>query len=331
MEKLYSDRLEDFYGLLAHHFTLAGFSDKAIEYTRMAAKQAVSLFAYEEAAQNLKSALSMVRADERPEIRILIYEELGDIYYLQRDLIQAITTYNQAIDWLENQKLFGPNEGMRIHRKIVQCSSEAKWNMDLESYRQARKISEHSRQRLEACVEESSGFELDPEQVRAMATLSFEAWRNQEPPQWEMAQEFAQAAVDKAEELDEPTILARALGALASVLDGRSMMREHALIAQRRLEASLDPRIKDDGEHLSALCGAGMALMYVGEYDQALPMLEEAELLAVTQHNIGQQVAALGLQSQCYFRMDRWDDVLDTEIKWRDLERRFSRQRVGPT
>jgi hypothetical protein len=30
-------------------------------------------------------------------------------------------------------------------------------------------------------------------------------------------------------------------------------------------------------------------------------------------------------------RLDRWDDVLATEQKWRDLERRFTRERVGET
>jgi hypothetical protein len=71
--------------------------------------------------------------------------------------------------------------------------------------------------------------------------------------------------------------------------------------------------------------------MYVGEYEQALPYLQEAESLAGRAQVVDQQANALGLQAQCSFRLDRWDDVLATEEKWRDLERRFTRERIGET
>ncbi len=48
--------------------------------------------------------------------------------------------------------------------------------------------------------------------------------------------------------------------------------------------------IEDGVERTEASSGAGMALLYVGEYQQALPLLQETEVMAVEQHNIGQQV-----------------------------------------
>jgi hypothetical protein len=39
----------------------------------------------------------------------------------------------------------------------------------------------------------------------------------------------------------------------------------------------------------------------------------------------------IGLQAQCYYRLDRWDDVLVTETRWRGLEQRYPRERVGET
>jgi hypothetical protein len=134
-----------------------------------------------------------------------------------------------------------------------------------------------------------------------------------------------------AEELAEPVVLSRALGALGNVLDGRSLLRDHLQVALRRLEVSKDPRVDNLIERIDAVSGAGMALMYVGEYEQAIPYLQEAEALALKAQSIGQQTAAIGLQSQCAFRLDRWDEVIALEDKWRDLERRFPRQRVGPT
>ena len=111
-----------------------------------------------------------------------------------------------------------------------------------------------------------------------LPTLSFEAWRNRMPPDWERAQRFAQPAVDIAEELGDPVVLSRALGALGNVLDGRSLLREHLQIALRRLEVSMDSRLDDNIERIDAESSAGMALMYVGEYEQAIPHLQEAEV-----------------------------------------------------
>jgi tetratricopeptide (TPR) repeat protein len=169
------------------------------------------------------------------------------------------------------------------------------------------------------------------ETVRALAVLSIDAWRNQVPPDWERVQHFAQAAVEMAEQLDNPVVLSRALGALANVLDARSLLREHLQVALRRLEISQDMRLDEPGECIDALSGAGMALMYVGEYDRAMPHLREAETLSSKIQAIGQQAAALGLQGQCLFRLDKWDDVFATEERWRDLERRYTRQRIGAT
>jgi hypothetical protein len=118
---------------------------------------------------------------------------------------------------------------------------------------------------------------------------------------------------------------------LASALDGRSLLREHLKIATRRLDACHDKDFKDQRESIDALRGMGAALMYVGEYDQALPFLEEAEGLSARVQAVDQQANAIGLQAQCFFRLDRWEEVLELEEKWRDLEKRYTRPRVGET
>ena len=133
-----------------------------------------------------------------------------------------------------------------------------------------------------------------------------------------------------AEELGRSGVLSRALGALGNVLDGQSLLRDHLQVALRRLEVSRDSGVDDTLERIDAVSGAGMALMYVGEYEQAIPHLQEAEALALKAQSIGQQTAAIGLQSQCAFRLDRWDEVIALEEKWRELERRYPRQACRP-
>jgi hypothetical protein len=252
------------------------------------------------------------------------------VYRLLRDIGQAIAIYHDSLHLWEPLPERDEIIAVRLHRKIVQLATEAKWNVDLDTYRHVQDLTLESLNELELSL---SGLKHEPdvEVVRALATLSFEAWRSRMPPDWERAQRFAQSAADMAEELAEPVVLSRALGALCNVLDGQSLLRDHLQVALRRLEISSDPRVDDSIERIDAVSSAGMALMYVGEYDQAIPYLKEAEALALKAQSIGQQTAAIGLQSQCAFRLDRWDEVLALEDKWRDLERRFPRQRVGPT
>jgi class 3 adenylate cyclase/tetratricopeptide (TPR) repeat protein len=330
METIYADRLNGLFGLLAYHFALANEREKAIEYYRRAARQAVSLFAYDDAIQNLRNALELIEEGKQAETHMVLLEELGDVYRLLRDVGQAIATYHEALHLWKTFSEAGQIFAVRLHRKIVQIATEAKWNVDLQTYRQVQDLTLESLNELELRL---PGLMHEPnaEVVRALATLSFDAWRNRMPPDWERAQGFAQSAADMAEELAEPVVLSRALGALCNVLDGQSLLREHLQVAQRRLEINSATDLGNLIERIDAVSGVGMALMYVGEYEHAIPYLQEAETLAIKAQAIGHQTAAIGLLSQCAFRLDRWDEVLILEEKWRELERRYPRQRVGPT
>ncbi len=331
MESLYPDRLEGLFGLLAYHFALAGQREKAIEYSRQASKQAVSLYAYEDAIRNLLTAFELIKPGEQSEIHLILLEELADIYRLLRDGNRAIEHYQQALDLLPGLKDTDPLIAVRLHRKIVQVVTELKWSVGLESLQQANKSRLASRAYLEESLELLESEPPQLETVRVLVALSTDAWRIQEPPDWEAAQRFAQAAVDMAAQLDCPVDLSRALGALATVLDGRSLLREHLQVTHRRLALCREPQFDDDSETLDALRNMGAALTYVGEYEEALTYLQEAEELAVQTHIVEQQANVIGIQAQCWFRLDRWDEVLATEERWRDLEQRYSRERVGET
>ena len=99
----------------------------------------------------------------------------------------------------------------------------------------------------------------------------------------------------------------------------------------QRLEISEDETFSDPRERLDVLRGAGLAQMYVGEYQQARPYLEEAAEFAKQMQATDQIANTLGIRAQCYFREDRWDDVLGVEKEWRDLEQTHTRERVGET
>jgi len=331
MENLFSGHLEGMYGLLAYHFAQAGQQNKAVYYLRMASQQAVNVYAYEDAIQNLRAALDLIRTGEKSEIHLVLLEELADVYRLLRNGEQAIDHYHQALHLFQGLEDVDPWIGIRLNRKILQVVSELKWSVRLELLQQANQSRMASRLSLEEGLRKMASQPPNQETVRGLVVLSTDAWRIQEPPDWEAAQRFAQAAVELAGQLDSSVDLSQALGAYANVLEGRSLLREHLAVAQQRLAICREPQFGEVRETIDALRGAGAALMYVGESAQAIPYLQEAENLAVQVQVIDQEANAIGLQVQCLYRLDRWDEVIALEERWRDLERRYSRERVGET
>lgn len=331
MEVLYADRVESYFSLLAYHFALAGEREKSIQYSRKASQQAVDLYAYNDAIQNLMAALQLIETGANDETKLALLEDLGDVYCLLRNGERAIECYQEARRVGTNVPGLDPIIPVRLHRKIVQVVIDLKWSVSVEYLAQALENRSTARAALEKSLDSLKSGSPHPETTRVLVTLSTDAWRIQEPPDWEMAQHYAQAAVDMSDQLDSQVDRSKALGALATVLDGRSFLREHLNVTQKRLVICSQPDFNDLSEYIEALRSIGAAKMYVGEYEQAISHLKEMEVLAVETQVIEQQANALGLQAQCWFRMDRWDDVLTTEEKWRELERRFPRERVGET
>jgi class 3 adenylate cyclase/tetratricopeptide (TPR) repeat protein len=331
METLYPERLEGLYGLLAYHFALAGDRERAINYSRKESRQAVALYAYDDAVKNLSAALELVEPVEPSEIHLTLREELGDVYGYLRNGNRAIEGYQGALEIWRGLEDADKMTAVRLERKIVQVVTDLKWSVSLEHLHQAEEARRESLVRLRESWQELQHEAPHLETVRALVALSTDAWRIQEPANWDDAQRYAQAAVDLAERLDSAVDLSQAQGALANVLDGRSRLREHLEVAERRLEITRQPGFDDLRENLDALRGVGAARMYVGEYKEALPYLEEAEEIATRVQAADQIANALGLQAQCLFRMDRWDDVLVLEAKWRDLEDQHTRERIGET
>lgn len=330
MEELYADRLDDYASFLAHHFAAGDLYGKAIEYQRRAARRAAALYAYQDAIQQLRAAVALLPAGTAANaLRAELLEELADAYRSVRDFGQALALYREALELAheldERDSIFV----IRLHRKIVQLVTEAKWAVNAATYQQVSKIREVSLHLLEARLRTLADEPPHPETVALYIALSMDAWRNQNPPEWETAKRFAQTAVDMAEQLDDAAVLSQALGALASVLDGTSLLREYLAVALRRHEITRMDGFTDIRERIDALRGLGAGLMYVGEYAQALPHLSAAEKLAAQIQAIDQQANALGLTSQCLFRLDRWDELFETEKKWRALEHEYARERVG--
>ena len=330
MEGLYQDRLESKYGLLSYHYSLAGENDKAIKYCRKASQQAVKVYAYDEAEKNLRVGLDLVK-DEDHKLRMVLLEELADVCRLVRRFIEAISVYQDALAEWESLSSGDHIVQMRLNRKIVEIATDAKWSVDAQTFMQVSEVSKKSHASLIESLGLMKGKDPHEETVRILAALSMDAWRVQDPADWKSAQRYAEQAVELADQLQDRELLSSSLGALATALDGQSLLREHLNIAERRAKIGVDDHQVSEREKIDAQRGMGAALMYVGKYAEALPYLEEAESLAAHVRAPDQTANALGIMAQCLFRMDRWDEVLEVEERWRDLDTRYTRERVGET
>ena len=152
METLYADRLEGFYGLLAHHFALAAERDKAIEYSQLESKQAVALYAYEDAVQILSAALELIEPGKQAGIHLALLEDLGDVYHLLREGNQAIEQYQAALQIWRQQEDGDQEAALRIDRKIVQVVTDLKWSVSLEDLQEAEDARQKSLGNLEKAL-----------------------------------------------------------------------------------------------------------------------------------------------------------------------------------
>ncbi len=307
---------------LAYHYAAAGEQDQAVAYARRAAERAVALYAYDAAVGHLQTALELIDAGEQAESRLALLETLADVHRLRGERADAILIYQQALAIWPDLASADKWIAVRLHRKIGETFLRLKSSANRERFAALAQTSLDSGLRL---VE---GEPPHPECVRLLTTLANDRWSAQAQQDWETAERYARTAVAMGEQLDAPVELSAALGALDTVYGARGLYRERVQLAQRRLALSRDPRFGDLRERIDLLCQAGNALAFVGDHAPALPHLLEAERLAERIRDVSQHVYALGLQAQCFFGLDRWDEMLQIEAKRLALEERYGRDRV---
>jgi tetratricopeptide (TPR) repeat protein len=333
LEGLYPDRCDELAGMLAHHFIRAGDREKGVFYARRAARQAEQMYAYDEALQHLQAARKLLEGDAPSHTQVELLEEEADAHRLVGQGVQAVAVYLQALSGLNSfaGDVEGKLHGLRLHRKTVEAITDLRWSVSVEEFDAALESVLAALGTLEAGLRMMDGEPTHAETVRLLAALSTAAWRILVPPNWESALRYAQEAVQMAEQLHDHEALSIALGALSVAPFGQGDLLSYTKVALRRVQVNRANLQSEIRELIDSLRGAGSALMYVGEYNQALPYLDEAQELAVRIQAIDEHFNALALKVQCWFRLDRWDDVLTAESEWRDLESRYGRARTGPT
>lgn len=110
IEIIYCDRLDEFAASLARHYREAEAWEPAFHYYRRAGERAQILFANQAAADYFRDALSIARRHlpQTPLLdRVDVQKRLGDVMTFQGQYDQALSTYAEALDWIQDK---GPPE-----------------------------------------------------------------------------------------------------------------------------------------------------------------------------------------------------------------------------
>jgi class 3 adenylate cyclase/predicted ATPase len=99
LERTYPDSLEEYYGLLAHHYYQSGDQEKSWDYLVKAGDKAKDKYANESAIVYYNQALSLdlERVCGREDVH-RVYESLGDVYRLIGQYEKALESYQGALD-----------------------------------------------------------------------------------------------------------------------------------------------------------------------------------------------------------------------------------------
>ena len=146
IESLFPDRLEEFYGLLAHHYTGAEARDKAIDYLIKAGDQARAGYANREAVEFYGRAQELLEGSERDEDRrrdARLLEDWAEIHLLTHEIDEAAALFEKAAAaWgsLEEHSL----EVQAIFRIAWAHSQGSRWRESAEAARRGLEMAEAS-------------------------------------------------------------------------------------------------------------------------------------------------------------------------------------------
>jgi tetratricopeptide (TPR) repeat protein len=308
---------------LAFHHAAAGNQVKAIRYAQHAAQEAMSLYAFESALQQLSGVLDLLSGVRIPELQISVLEDLGDVHHLMGKYGEAVSLFQEALTVWHTLPHKDRWTAVRLNRKIGETATSTNQFAD------SRRLSMVARACLESGLLLVQGEPAHPQTVRLLAALSRNTWHLQYDVDWDAAERYARSAVEMAEVLGGPEELSRALESLANVYGAKGQLRERVKVCLRRLALSHEPQFYDLKDLANILLQTGMAHYDVGEYTQALGYLAQAEDLGRQIRDISVQADALVRQGTCLFRLDRWDEMQAINSKVRGLETVFTVKRMG--
>jgi predicted ATPase len=314
---------------LAYHFVAAGEKNLGVEYARKAAQRAESLYAYEESNRYLQNALALLGNDDRSLMRLELLEALADSYRFLREGIEAISNYKTALGVWHARKDADKVTFMRLYRKLYQTTTGMWESTQLDQNRLASRVSHELQSESGELMHVIDEHEPHEEIVRLLKEMAVDSLVFHFPEDRDNAALYARKAVDLAERLGAPVALVSALLTVSNVYLPIGLLRERVTVLLRALTLCEEAGFDNQHLHIQVLLAISKSLLDVGEYSRAVQYLKDAETHARQIHAAHEENQALSLLHQCWFRLDRWDEMQDTEAKRRKLQEVYPLHRIG--
>jgi class 3 adenylate cyclase len=119
IERLYRERLDEYYDELAHHYSRSGNAEKALEYFLKAGEKATKSYANEAAISYFQKALETLKQYriERGDWELEALRGLGEVYVGVGKITEAEKTFEEAIELARDMEL-PPHPLVRLYNWI---------------------------------------------------------------------------------------------------------------------------------------------------------------------------------------------------------------------
>ena len=341
IEQLYSERLEEYYELLAYHYMRSDNKQKAVEYVDLANQKTAGVYALEDAkgyfdlAMNLLDNLEDTKENLERRVSLILNQAL--VYHMLFQLpeyYELLKRYEPVVNNLKNEKLeafhcaaLGDCEwSFGLFDKAVQSGkrgvdlSLAAGNLEIASMAyvvlQQSYYSKGDYEKALECKEQALRI-LDqcPNLAMHVAALSEASWAYTSLGRWEDAEREAKAALDLAEEHSDNSWISFAAMSLSLVYTFKGDLDKGIEYGELAVTKAPTPGNRLFAQYSLAwtLCRAGQSIKEnIGLLNMTLDLARAGRFVVV-------EPTVLGMLSEAFWLVGDYENARETAETLQEL------------
>ncbi len=290
-EELSDEELKDRCPRLAYHYSRAGKDSEAMEFYIRGASQAEKVYAHEDAIEMYHEALDIAEEIGEKDKKLDILDDLGKAYRLTGEFEEAVSTFEEAIDVVDDRKreasfrrkLARICEKMGKYDKVIEecdeglellddgdkeekselLSAQGRAYMKISEYYEAKDIQDRSL----SIAEESGGREKIANAHHEIGTVEW--YRSN----YQNALEHFEEALEIREDIDDKQGIANSLNNIGLIYYDREELEEALEYHKRSREIAEE--IGNKWSVSTSLNNIGIIYYKKAEWDEALRYFED--------------------------------------------------------
>lgn len=297
IEKLRGRKQESHPEALAYHFSEAEDLEKTLKYSRIAAKKAAAVFAYDDAVSYLHQAITAAAELDRPAEKLALMEELGDLIGRAGRREETIRAYEDALQFWKSIPGRSVIDGARLCRILGTLGT--RWAMHNPRTR------EHISEGLRLLENQPD----HPERIKLVIARAFDHYwlRGEVESDYTAAEQSALEAYSLAEKIGSLSDMSAALDALSGIYMQQADYAKSLAISQRR--SAIVEQLDDPVERLDLHHVLAWELEFLGNYQDALNQIRQGLELASRTGWIPYELTFIFDAARLCSRWDRLDDA----------------------